>query len=151
MSATVLNELRAITNDLRALFPGCTTALTIPTKPVSGLWVVRHENVKAEQISAGVDEITREFTVIVHHELEEVVIEQMGTFHERVRAGHTANGDGVAVRYTGLGFSSPVKLDGGLYALLGTLKTTCRALTEAARDYGTEPLISGVHANILKG
>ena len=137
-----------MTDFLKALTPGCTTALAHPTRPVSGLWVVRHESVRAEQISAGADETTREFTVVIYHQSEETALEHMDALHQRVKVRDVVHGDGVAVHLSGLGFSSPVKLDGGLFALLGTLKTACRTLTDEAQGYGTEPLIAGVNHSI---
>jgi hypothetical protein len=139
-----------LTDFLKALTPDCTTALAHPSHPVSGLWVVRHESVQAEQISSGADETTREFTVVLYHQSEETVLAHMDALHQRVKAGDIARGDGVAVRLSGLGFSSPMKLESGLFALLGTLKTTCRTLTSDAQGYGTEPLTAGVHTSITE-
>ena len=143
----LVKEMRAITAYLRELFPDCTTALSEPTRPASGLWVVRHERVTASPLTGAVNDVNREYTVIVHHENEETAIEQMDTFHKAVMGRAVAHNDGVAVRFTGLGYSSPVKLDGGLYGLVGMLTTQTLSPTDTAEGYPVEPLVMGVHSH----
>ena len=145
----VLDEMRAIAAYIRGLFPGCVTALSVPTTPVSGLWIVRHERVNTSQMSGAVMDNKRDYTVITHHESEETAIAFMDTLHKRVMRGAKVDGGGVTVRLTGFGYASPVRLDGGLYALVGTLTTQTLTPTGTAEDYPTEPLMAGVTTNFL--
>ncbi len=149
MSTTaLLNELRAVTAYIGAAIPDCQTALTHPTRPVSGLIVVRHDGVNAEQVSAGALEFSRTLNVVVYHASEETTISRMDELHHSIANTPQATGTNAVVRFTGLTYGAPVRLDGGLFALMGIMKVRCFEPTESVQKYGTEPLIAGVHATI---
>jgi hypothetical protein len=147
-TTALLDELRAVTAYIGEAIPDCQTALTHPTRPVSGLIVVRHDGVNAEQVASGALEFSRTLNVVVYHESEESTITRMDALHHSIANTSRATNAKAVVRFTSLTFGAPVKLDGGLFALMGIMKIHSYERTERAKTYGTEPLIAGVHATI---
>lgn len=116
--------------------------------PVSGLIVVRHDGVSAELVSAGALEFSRTLNVVVYHEAEASALSRMDTLHKHIGNQPYATGETTRVRFINLTYGAPVKLDGGMYALMGVMRIRSYEQTEQAKTYGTEPLFAGVHASI---
>jgi hypothetical protein len=147
---TLLDEMRAITAFIRTTIPGSTTAFVHPTKPVSGLFVVRHNSVASARVTAGVTQLTRTLQVVLYHGSTETAFEQMDALHRAIGNTPKITDNETCVEITSLSFGSPVKMETGLFGLVGTMGIRSHAVTEDAQKYGTEPLIAGVHATITE-